>query len=63
VPIGKAIIAYGAGDMWTNMLQPFWAIPLLGIMGLRARDIMGYTVGLMIVSAPFIYVGLRYFPY
>lgn len=63
VPIGKAIVAYGAGDMWTNMLQPFWAIPLLGIMGLRARDIMGYTVGLMIIAAPFIYIGLRYFPY
>lgn len=63
VPIGKAIIAYGAGDMWTNMLQPFWAIPLLGIMGLRARDIIGYTVGLMIISAPFIFLGLRFFPY
>lgn len=63
VPIGKAIIAYGAGDMWTNMLQPFWAIPLLGIMGLRARDIVGYTVGLMIIAFPFIYIGLRFFPY
>ena len=30
-------------DAWTNMLQPFWALPLLGIMGLRARDIVGYT--------------------
>ena len=63
VPIGKAIIAYGAGDMWTNMLQPFWAIPLLGIMGLKARDIIGYTVGLMIISFPFIFVGLWFFPY
>lgn len=63
VPVGKAIVAYGAGDMWTNMLQPFWAIPLLGILGLRARDIIGYTVGLMIVAFPFIYIGLRFFPY
>lgn len=63
VPIGKAIIAYGAGDMWTNMLQPFWAIPLLGIMGLKARDIIGYTVGLMIISFPFIFAGLWLFPY
>lgn len=63
VPIGKAIIAYGVGDMWTNMLQPFWAIPLLGIMGLRARDIIGYTVGLMIVATPFIFVGVLFFPY
>ncbi len=63
VPIGKAIIAYGAGDMWTNMLQPFWAIPLLGIMGLKARDIIGYTLGLMFISFPFIFLGLWFFPY
>lgn len=63
VPTGKAIIAYGAGDMWTNMLQPFWAIPLLGIMGLRARDIIGYTVGLMLVAGPFIALGLLLLPY
>lgn len=37
------IMAFSYGDAWTNMLQPFWALPLLGIMGLRARDIVGYT--------------------
>jgi len=37
------IMAFAYGDAWTNMLQPFWALPLLGIMGLRARDIIGYT--------------------
>ena len=63
VPIGQAIVAYGVGDMWTNMLQPFWAIPALGIMGLRARDIMGYTFGLMCISFPFIFLGLWFFPY
>lgn len=63
VPIGKAIIAYGAGDMWSNMLQPFWAIPLLGIMGLRARDIIGYTVGLMLIAGPVIGLGLWLLPY
>jgi len=63
VPVGKAIVAYGCGDMWTNMFQPFWAIALLGITGLRARDIMGYCIVLMIVSAPFIAFGLYFFPY
>jgi len=63
VPVGKSIIAYGCGDMWTNMFQPFWAIALLGITGLRARDIMGYCMTLMIVSAPFIALGLYLFPY
>lgn len=63
VPVGKSIVAYGCGDMWTNMFQPFWAIALLGITGLRARDIMGYCIVLMVVAAPFIGLGLYFFPY
>ncbi|MBI9082942.1 MAG: short-chain fatty acid transporter [Desulfobacterales bacterium] len=63
VPVGKTIVAFGCGDMWTNMFQPFWAIALLGITGLRARDIMGYCMMLMIVAAPFIAFGLYFFPY
>ena len=38
------------GDSWTNMIQPFWALPALGIAGLSARDIMGYCVITLIVS-------------
>lgn len=40
----KALIAYSWGDMSTNLIQPFWAIPLLAIAGLRFRDIMGFAV-------------------
>lgn len=40
---GPVIMAFSYGDAWTNMLQPFWALPLLGIMGLRARDVIGYS--------------------
>ncbi len=50
----KVIMALAYGDAWTNMLQPFWALPLLGIMGLKARDIIGYTAFLMIVTGPVI---------
>ena len=32
------------GDTWTNMIQPFWALPALGIAKLGVRDIMGYCV-------------------
>jgi len=38
------------GDQWTNMIQPFWALPLLGLAGLSARDIMGYTTVTLIYS-------------
>jgi short-chain fatty acids transporter len=48
----KVILALSYGDAWTNMLQPFWALPLLGIMGLRARDIMGYTSLLLLLTGP-----------
>ncbi|GMV43872.1 MAG: hypothetical protein AMXMBFR64_55880 [Myxococcales bacterium] len=56
--IGRAVMALAYGDGWTNMLQPFWALPLLGILGLRARDIMGYTAAIMIVSGGAILLAL-----
>jgi short-chain fatty acids transporter len=52
VPAEQAIMALAYGDAWTNMLQPFWALPLLGIMGLRAKDIIGYTALVMLVTGP-----------
>lgn len=42
VPPAHAMLAIAYGDQWTNMLQPFWAAPLLAITGVRARDITGY---------------------
>ena len=51
-PIGEAVIAFAHGDAWTNMLQPFWALPLLAITQLKARDIVGYTAALMIALSP-----------
>ena len=39
----KVIMALAYGDQITNMLQPFWALPLLGITGLKAKDILPYT--------------------
>ena len=50
----RVIMALSYGDAWTNMLQPFWALPLLGIMGLRARDIIGYTGFVFLVTGPWI---------
>jgi short-chain fatty acids transporter len=38
------------GDQWTNMIQPFWALPVLGLAGLTARDVMGYTAMTLIWS-------------
>jgi len=48
-PIRSAMMV-AWGDQWTNMIQPFWALPLLGLAGLSARDIMGYTTVTLLYS-------------
>ncbi|MBT5383278.1 MAG: TIGR00366 family protein, partial [Phycisphaerae bacterium] len=44
------VMAVAYGDELTNMLQPFWALPLLAVTGVRARDIVGYTAIVMVVA-------------
>ncbi len=48
-PVVSAM-AIAWGDAWTNMIQPFWALPLLGIVGLDARAIMGYCLMALLYS-------------
>ncbi|NCD08797.1 MAG: short-chain fatty acid transporter [Negativicutes bacterium] len=57
--IPQTVMAFAWGDGWTNQIQPFWALPLLGVAGLGARDIMGYcviwtAVSGFIISATFV---------
>lgn len=44
------IMATAYGDQWTNMIQPFWAIPLLAIAGLKMRDILAFTTVTLVAS-------------
>jgi short-chain fatty acids transporter len=46
----RIVMALAYGDQLTNMLQPFWALPLLAITGARVRDLIGYTAVLMLVA-------------
>ena len=50
IPLPKCIMAMAYGDQLTNMLQPFWALPLLGITGLKAKEIIPYTLYLMLIG-------------
>ena len=50
VSISKSIMALAYGDQLTNMLQPFWALPLLGITQLKATDILPYTILIMLIG-------------
>ncbi|MBI4540134.1 MAG: short-chain fatty acid transporter [Gemmatimonadetes bacterium] len=48
----RGVLALAYGDEWTNMMQPFWALPLLAVTNTRARDIMGYTTAVMFLTGP-----------
>ena len=61
VPYWKAVMALAYGDQLTNMLQPFWALPLLGITGLKAKEILPYTLCLFLVGLLIFIGGLLVF--
>ena len=61
VPLPKAIMALAYGDQVTNMLQPFWALPLLGITKLKAREILPYTLLVMLLGVVVYVLGLLLF--
>lgn len=61
VSIPKTAMAVAWGDAWTNLIQPFWALPALAIAGLKAKDIMGYCVLTLLVSGAVISLGLLFF--
>ena len=52
VHLGWIVASYDLGEALANLLQPFWMLPTLGIFGLRARDVMGYTFIVFLALAP-----------
>ncbi|SER58168.1 short-chain fatty acid transporter [Salipaludibacillus aurantiacus] len=58
VSAARTAMAVAWGDAWTNMIQPFWALPALAIAGLNARDIMGFCVWVLVLSGVVIGLGL-----
>ena len=61
IELPKVAMAIAYGDSWTNMIQPFWALPALGIAKLGARDIMGYTLIVLVVTGIIAAAGLLLF--
>ncbi|MBU8579356.1 short-chain fatty acid transporter [Brevibacterium luteolum] len=45
----RIVMGVAYGDQWTNMAQPFFAVPLLAVAGIHVRKIMGYTIMVLIV--------------
>jgi short-chain fatty acids transporter len=52
VHLGWVVASYDLGEAIANLLQPFWMLPTLGMLGLRARDVMGYTFIVALALTP-----------
>jgi len=54
VHLGWAVQVYNAAEALPNLVNPFWMLPLLGVLGLRARDIVGFTFVQLLVHVPLV---------
>jgi short-chain fatty acids transporter len=52
--LGWVVQIYNATEALANMIHPFWMLPLLGIVGLKARDIVGYSMLQFVVNVPLV---------
>ena len=52
--LGWAVQVYNAAEALPNLVNPFWMLPLLGVLGLRARDIVGFTFVQLLVHVPLV---------
>jgi short-chain fatty acids transporter len=52
VHLGWVVQTYNATEALANLIHPFWMLPLLGILGLKARDIVGYSALQFVVHVP-----------
>ena len=57
--VNRVAMGVAWGDAWTNLIQPFWALPVLAIAGLKAKDIMGFCLVQLILTGVIIGLVLR----
>ena len=67
VHLGWVVQIYNASEALPNLINPFWMLPLLGILKLKARDIVGYGVLQLMAHIPIVFflcwLFARYIPY
>ena len=55
VNLGWTVQTYNAAEALPNLINPFWMLPLLGIMKLKARDVVGYGLLQFLVNLPIVF--------
>ena len=52
--LGWTVQIYNAAEALPNLINPFWMLPLLGIVGLKARDVIGFTMIQLVIHVPIV---------
>jgi short-chain fatty acids transporter len=52
--LGWTVMVYNIAETLPNLINPFWMLPLIGILGLKAKDLIGYTSIQFLVHAPIV---------
>lgn len=55
IHLGWVVQIYNAAEALPNLINPFWMLPLLGILGVKARDLVGYSFLQLIWHVPLVF--------
>ncbi|MEN2282704.1 TIGR00366 family protein [Algoriphagus sp. SE2] len=61
VPFERIIMAFSYGDQITNLLQPFWALPLLAITGVKPKSMFKYCLILCLSGMVYLTIAIYFF--
>jgi short-chain fatty acids transporter len=56
--LGWTVQVYNAAETLPNLINPFWMLPVLGVLGLKARDLIGYTFVQFAINVPLVLIVL-----
>jgi short-chain fatty acids transporter len=53
--LGWTVQIYNAAETLPNLINPFWMLPLMGLLSVRARDLVGYSILQLIFHVPVVF--------
>jgi short-chain fatty acids transporter len=56
VNLGWTVQIYNAAEALPNLLNPFWMLPLMGILSVRARELAGYAILQLLFHVPLVFL-------
>ena len=59
--LGWTVLIYNTAEALPNLINPFWMLPLIGVLGIKARELIGYTALQFAVHVPVVFFLMWFF--